>query len=52
MTFKKEFLKLYPDVDDEKIKEILFEEADKGNCKIEDNQLCVTSDVAKKIALL
>ena len=53
MSFKKEFLKLHPNVTDKRIKSILFEEAEKGNCKIdEDNHLCYTSDVAKKIALL
>lgn len=52
MSFKEDFEKLYPNTD-KRIKKILLDEAEKGNCKIdEDNILCYTSDVAKKIALL
>jgi hypothetical protein len=51
MSFKEQFLELYPKVDDEKIKEILFKAAEEGKCKIENNCLCYTSDVAKQIAL-
>ncbi len=52
MSFKEDFEKLYPNTD-KRIKKILLDEFEKGNCKIdEDNTLCYTSNVAKKIALL
>lgn len=51
MSFKEQFLELYPKVDDEKIKEILFKAAEEGKCKIENNCLCYTPDVVKQIAL-